>query len=445
MTDTAQDALSERDRTFTQQLLAGPDAPASTAFAQDNREAARERLQYVGVPTTDMEEWRFTSLREVTNESYVPADEVDPDGAEQLLESHHVDEAESTRLVFVNGMYAPELSETSSFPDEVRVGNLADPAEADLEHLQDHFGTPDAHSFDDDYFGSVNAAGWRDGSYVIVPPDTLVEDVVHLVHLTTEHDEPYVNHPRNLVVAGRGSKVSVVEEYGSADDSVHLTNALTEVSVGESATVEHAVVQGESREAFHIARRAIDLGRASNYESQTISYGASLSRYDTRAYGDAEQIDCTLDGLAMLDGDQVSDTHSVMDHRESNAGSHQLHKMIINDEAHSVFNGKIFVQRHAQKIDAYQLNRTLQLSDRAKVNTKPQLEIFADDVSCTHGATIGQLEDEQKYYLRTRGLNEEQARDLLIYAFAAEIVETIPVDSLRERLKDTVAEKTRRV
>lgn len=437
--------LSERDRTFTRQLLAGAPEPDDPAFAADDRERARERLQRIGVPTTDMEEWRFLSLRKLTDQSYAPAHEAGGEADEALLDAHLVDEASETRLVFVDGAYAPELSSTDGFPDGVRFGTLADPADEDLEALDAHFGTPAEHSFGEDYFGSVNAAGWRDGAYVVVPPDTLVEDVVHLVHLSTEGDDAYVTHPRNLIVTGRGSKMSVVEEYGGADDGVHLTNAFTEVSVGESAKLQHAVVQGESRGAFHIARRAIDLEEASNYESQTISYGAKLSRFDTRAHGDAEQIDCTLDGLAVLEGDQVSDTHSVMDHRQGNAGSHQLHKMIIDDQAHSVFNGKIFVQRNAQKIDAYQLNRTLQLSKRAKVNTKPQLEIFADDVSCTHGATIGQLEEEQKYYLRTRGLNEEQARDLLIYAFAAEIVETIPVDSLRERLKETVAEKTRRV
>jgi Fe-S cluster assembly protein SufD len=182
---------------------------------------------------------------------------------------------------------------------------------------------------------------------------------------------------------------------------------------------------------------------SSTYNSKTVAYGAQFSRFDVRASGHGSEIDCTLDGLAVLEGDQESDTHSVMDHREPNAGSHQLHKMILDDDAHAVFNGKIFVQPHAQKIDAYQLNRSLLLSDRAKVNTKPQLEIFADDVSCTHGATIGELEDDHLYYLRTRGLGEEEARELLIYGFAAEIIETIPLESLRERLRETIARKTR--
>lgn len=426
---------------FTETMLQGAVQPTSSAFGDAVRAEARERLESLRLPGTKDEEWRFVRLRPLTSTDFVPANQVDGELTEQMVASWAFPESDSTRLVFVDGEFAPEFSETDGFPPGVRFGRLSDPGE-DAEVVEEHFGRP-AESFEDDYFANLNGAGFQDGAYVIVPPDTSFDGVLHLLHLSTESTAPYVAHPRNLVVVGRGSKMSIVEDYGGPSSGTYFNNTMTEISVGESANVDHVKVQGESPDAFHIGRAAIDLDDAGTYDSKTIAYGAKFSRFDVRANGDGEEIDCTLDGLAVLQDDQVSDTHSVMDHRKPNAGSHQLHKMILDDRAHAVFNGKVFVQQHAQKIDAYQLNRSLLLSKTAKVNTKPQLEIFADDVSCTHGATVGQLEEEQVFYLQTRGISRKEARKLLIYAFAAEILETIPVDSVQDRLRETIARKTR--
>jgi len=379
-------------------------------------------------------------LRPLTTTDFEPAEKVGVGVTDEMVEPWTFSDGETTRLVFVNGQFAPDVSDLSGFGDELRVGQLSDPGE-DADLVAEHLGRAGAQ-FDDDYFSQLNTAGWRDGAYVIVPPDTSVDGVVHLLHLSTESSEPYVSHPRNLVAVGRGSTVSIVEDYGGPSGGTYFNNAFTEIAVDEMARVEHVKVQGDSRDAYHIGRTAIDMADDAEYHSKSISYGAQFSRFDVRSRGDGERIDCTLDGLAVLEGRQESDTHSVMDHREGNAGSHQLHKMILDDRAHAVFNGKIFVQPHAQKIDAYQLNRSLLLSKAAEVNTKPQLEIFADDVSCTHGATIGQLEDEQLFYLRARGLDHDEARELLTYGFAAEIVDTIPIASVRERVAETIAQKT---
>ena len=432
--------LSDDDRAFTEMVLAGADESADGPGAAV-RGDARERLESIGIPHPKDEAWRFVKLRPLTNTDFEPPESVEGDVTEEMVEPWTFPDSEGMRLVFVNGSYVPQFSDTSGFGDDIRVGQLADPGD-DADRVAEALGGA-ADVFEDDYFANLNTAGYRDGAYVIVPPDTKVDGVVQILHLSTESSTPYVSHPRNLVVVGRGSKMAMVEDYGGPSGGTYFNNPLTEVSVAESAHVDHVKVQGDSPDAFHIGRTAIDLDDYGVYNSKTVSYGAQFSRYDVHARGDGEEIDCTLDGLAVLEGNQESDTHSVMDHREGNAGSHQLHKMILADDAHSVFNGKIFVQPHAQKIDAYQLNRSLLLSPRAKVNTKPQLEIFADDVSCTHGATIGQLEEEQMYYLRSRGLDYEEARELLIYGFAAEIIETIPIDSVRDRLAETIARKTR--
>lgn len=432
---------SETDRAFTERMLDGAADGGGPAYRSALREGALERLESQGIPRAKDEEWRFLRLRPLTETDFVPVEAVESEVTDEMVASRAVEEAAGQTLVFVNGQFDPALSDVSGFSEDIHVGQLSEPGEEDEGTVADKLGRA-ADVFDEDYFASLNAAGFRDGAYVIVPPDTAVEGAVHLLHFATEADKPYVSHSRNLVVVGRGSKMRLVEEYTGAGSGVYFNNALTEVSLGEGANVDHVKIQGESDDAYHMGRRAIDMEDWATYNSRTIAYGAKLSRFDIHSRGDGEEIDCTLDGLAVLGDKQISDTHSVMDHRQGHAGSHQLHKMILDDQSHAVFNGKIFVQQHAQKIDAYQLNRTLLLSDRAKVNTKPQLEIFADDVSCTHGATIGQLEDDQLFYLQTRAIDEVQARQMLVFGFAAEILDGIEVESVRKRIADEIAERT---
>jgi Fe-S cluster assembly protein SufD len=411
------------------------------------RHDARAHLAELRLPGPKDEDWRFIRLRGLTGTDFVPADQVEASEtktgvSEAMVADYEVPEAKGQQLVFVNGRFASNLSDLSGFGQGVEVGNFADTDNVPAQ-VSERFGKLTDY-YADDYFLNLNSAGFSDGAYVVVPKDTKVEGVVHLLYISTESAEPYAAHPRNLVVVGQGSKMTMVEDYVGPHSSVYFNNVVNELAVDASATLTHTKVQRESVSAYHMARTAIDLERGATYNSQTITFGARLSRYDIYGHGDAEEIDCTLDGLAVLTGKQVSDTHTVMDHRKPHAGSHQLHKMVLDGDSHAVFNGKIFVQPKAQIIDAYQLNRTLLLSDGAKVNTKPQLEIFADDVKCTHGASIGQIDEEQLFYLKSRGLSEREARDMLVYAFAAELFETITVDSVRTALQDTVSRRTAR-
>ncbi|QDG54667.1 Fe-S cluster assembly protein SufD [Persicimonas caeni] len=436
-------AVTEKQQEISQAFadaVLGAESPEGSSLVAKVNAAAREHLAEVALPAPKDEEWRFVRLRPLTNTEFVPADEIDASVNEAMVADYAVPEAEGKQLVFVNGRFSTELSDTSGFADEVFVGNLAalDDAPAEVEERLGQI----AGYYADDYFLNLNAAGFTDGAVVVVPKDTKVEGVVHLLYISTESSKAYAAHPRNLVLVGQGSKMTMVEDYVGPHSSTYFNNVVNEIAVDASATLHHTKVQRDGQAAYHIGRTAIDLERGATYNSQTISLGAKFSRYDVYANGDAEEIDCTLDGLAVLSGEQVSDTHTVMDHRKAHAGSHQLHKMVLDDKSHAVFNGKIFVQPKAQIIDAYQLNRTLLLSDDAKVNAKPQLEIFADDVKCTHGATIGQLEEDQFFYLKSRGLNERDARNMLVYAFAAEVIETIPVDSVKKALEDAVSQRT---
>jgi Fe-S cluster assembly protein SufD len=436
-------AAIEKDnisKTFADAVLG--DKPGTVEF--EFQQAARDRLMQLRLPGLKDEDWRFVRLRPLTGTEFVPAGEVSADVTADMVEDYALSEADGRRLVFVNGRFSSELSDLSALAGQkgVEVGHfgqdaaLPGAASEKLGQIADYYA--------DDYFATLNSAGFSDGAYLVIDKDTAVEGAIQLLYLSSESSTAYAAHPRNFISLARGSKATVVEDYVGPHAGVYFNNVLSEIELADSATLHHTRVQRDGSAAFHIARTAIDLAQGATYNSQNISLGALFSRYDVYGNGDAENIDCTLDGLALLSGKQVSDTHTVMDHRKAHGGSHQLHKMVIDEAAHAVFNGKIFVQPQAQIIDAYQLNRTLLLSPKAKVNAKPQLEIFADDVKCTHGATIGQLDEEQLFYLKSRGLSDAEARDLLVYAFAAEVIELIPVESLKRDLEELVSRRTSR-
>lgn len=429
-------------RAFADAVL-GADAVSSADAAQAAfKQQATDRLTQLRLPSVKDEDWRYVRLKPLTNIDFVPAHQVEAKITAETVAEYAIPEADGQRLVFVNGQYAPEFSDVSVLSTQkgVQGGTLSQGGELPAE-VAEKLGNV-AHYYEDDYFANLNGAGYADGAYLVVDKETSVEGVIQLLYLSSESAQPFAAHPRNLIVVAQGSKATVVEDYVGAHQGVYFNNVLSEICLGESSTLNHTRVQRDGRAAYHIARTAIDLTRGSTYNSQNISLGALFSRYDAYGNGDAEQINCTFDGLALIDGKQVSDTHTAMDHRKPHGESHQLHKMIVDDDAHAVFNGKVFVRPQAQIIDAYQLNRTLLLAPKAKVNAKPQLEIFADDVKCTHGATIGQLDEDQLFYLKSRGLSEAEARDLLVYAFAAEVIEFIPVESLKHALEEQVSQRT---
>jgi len=401
-----------------------------------------EEVRNGSFPKPKDEDWRFISLKELYDDRYTAAfDLIDrieiPD-----FSSYFLPECKGAQLVFINGKFSEEYSSIEHLPEGIQAGNLVDYAASGSGSLEKHLNK--YADFEDDIFTSFNNSFIEDGAFVHVGEGIKVEQPLHILFVQTDAPENYFITPRCLVVAEKDAELNLVEDYVGLGNNKYFNCPVIEVNLEEQAHVIHTRIQRDSLNAVHIGRVGAHVRKHSNYESYTINIGSSLSRNEPRVTQLDEEVQFTLDGLVLIDGNQVSDTHSVMDHKKAHAESHQLHKCVINDKAHSVFNGKIYVRPGAQKIDSFQENRNLLLSRDALVNTKPQLEIFADDVKCTHGATVGQMEPEEVFYLKSRGLTEEQARELLVYAFALETIENIPVESVQQLLVDEVHSFTNR-
>lgn len=427
----------QKERTFLKDLLDYQGAlNGKSKYLDEVRLKGAETVRNTPFPTKKLEDWKFISLRDLYKDTYKLASELEVNVPD--ISSHYLPESQESRLVFINGSFSEEHSSTEALPDEVVIGNIASLVEEDNELLEKHLNKYLDANFDGEIFSAFNSAFLKDGAFVYVPEGKKVEAPIHFLYIQTDADEHYFTTSRSVVVADKESEVTIVEDHIGLGDNKYFNLPVVEVNAEEESYVKHTKIQRDSKEAIHIARTAAFVAKHANYESYTITRGAKLSRNEPRISQRDEEVEFTVDGLVLIDGDQVSDTHSVMDHRFSHCDSHQLHKCVINGKAHSVFNGKIFVRRDAQKIESFQENRNLLLSRKGLVNTKPQLEIFADDVVCTHGATVGQLEEDELFYLKSRGLNEEKARELLIYAFALETIENITVDSVQELLVQEV-------
>ncbi|MEC5217225.1 Fe-S cluster assembly protein SufD [Actimicrobium sp. GrIS 1.19] len=406
------------------------------------RARASRRVAVLDKPTTRDEEWRFTDLSPFATTTFAPAMGASPLQLEDIA-GLSVEEAH-TRLVFVDGIHAPRLSVV---PPEhgIVVADLPTARAHHVHAIETHLGRH--ASIDDAYFAAQNTAALDDAAVVIVQRDCAIAAPIHLLFIATRKD--VVSHPRCLIVAEPGSSVTVVEDYvvlypPGVQEEVHFTNTVTEIALGDSAQVNHVRLQREGNLALHIGLCAVSLGHASHFASVSIALGAQISRVDLDVVHAGEGATCTLDGLAMIAGRQLADTHTFVDHARPHGTSRQLHKCIAGGSAHAVFNGKVMVRPGARKIDARQSNRNLLLSGKAHIDTKPQLEIFASDVKCTHGATVGQLDPDEVFYLQSRGLSDVAARKLLTYAFGAEIIERIPVASVKRRLAHQLLEQTGR-
>ncbi|NJN06537.1 MAG: Fe-S cluster assembly protein SufD [Richelia sp. RM2_1_2] len=404
----------------------------SQGWLQELKDNAANWVRHSALPTKKDEEWRFTDLsplRELdfnleTNNS------VSPDFADFTAIS-------DTRLVFVNGVFVKELSAIANLPDGVVVSNLSGLSNLDGELVKEYLAQSEGAL---EVFTALNTAGINDVAVIWLSRNAIVETPIHLVFITTGNQ--IISQPRCLVVAKSNSQVTFVEEFingstGEEDKQVYLNNVVTEIWVDENAGVNHTRIENDSVEAFHIGKTAVTQARNSRYICNAITLGGKLSRHNLEILQTGEQTETTLNGLTIISGTQLSDTHSALALNHPYSNSKQLQKNIIGDKAHGIFNGKIFVPKAAQLTDASQLNRNLLLSPQARVDTKPQLEITADNVKCAHGATVSQLEDDEIFYLQSRGINENNARHLLINAFAAEIINQIPVPSLRQNLTQT--------
>ena len=413
--------------------LARREGAGVPAWLAPIREAAIARFGAVGFPTSRDEEWRFTSVAPIAERAFQLA----ADGAARVSEADLAPALfgapGANRLVFVNGRHAAGLSIAGQWPAGVVVTDLGAAIAADPARLEPHLTR--LAGFEDRPFVALNTALFDAGALVLVPDHVVVEEPVHLLFVSTAPDAPTVSYPRVLVVVGANSQVRLVESYAGVGDGASFANAVTEITLGENAVVDHYKVQRETPRGYHVGSLHVRLARNANLSSHSIALGAALARNDVEVVLDGEGGECTLNGLYLVDGRRLVDNHTTIDHAQPHCDSHEVYKGILSGQAQGVFNGKIIVRPDAQKTDAKQTNRALLLSDNAQINTKPQLEIFADDVKCTHGAAVGQLDDDAIFYLRSRGLDVDQARTLLIEAFAGDILGRIRVAPLRERLE----------
>ncbi len=423
---------------YVASLLAGSTVlPQSNAgWLNTRRAVALERANVLSVPTTRDEEWRFTDLTPLTKVQFLPVSSAATVNAADLA-AYAVPEAE-VRLTFIDGIYAPALSQRGTLPAGVTVELLADALKNHAALIEPHLAK--LADGGQDLFTSLNTAFLQHGVFIHAAKNVALKAPIHLLFVATR--ENVAAYPRCLIVTETGAECAVIEDYVALNDETYLTNAVTEVAVAPNASVRHIKLQREGGKAFHIGTCAVTLAKDARYLAHAVSFGARLSRNNLNITQQGEGAHAQIDGIALIGGRQLADTHTLMDHTQPNGTCEQVHKTIVGGGAHAVFNGKVFVREGAQLTDSSQQSRNLLLSDKAHVDTKPQLEIFADDVKCAHGATVGQLDAENLFYLKSRGLSESQARNLLTYAFGAEIIDRIPVPSLVAQLEKFVMART---
>ena len=421
------------------EALSGTTTTDSPEWLEPIRRAAMDRFARTGFPTSRDEEWRFTPIGPITQGSWRPAagaHGVTRDQLKPFVFGH----PEWTNLVFVNGVFDEVLSSVGVLAPGLRVGSLAEALRSDGAILQAHLGR---HApLESSPFTALSTALMREGGLVHVPANTEVTRPVHLVFVTTKEGAGGVSHPRNLIVVERGARASVIESYVSLDPgAVYWTNAVTEVVAGANSWLEHTRIQRESERAYHIGSTHVDQQRDSHYRSFSMAMGGALARHNLHVRLNDENIETLMYGLYLSRAEQLVDNHTAIYHDQPNCRSWEVYKGVLDDRSRAVFNGKVFVKPEAQKTDAKQTNRNLLLSDGAKVNTKPQLEIFADDVKCTHGATVGRLDQLALFYAQSRGVPAKEAQRLLTYAFAAEVISEVALEPVREELGRLVRDR----
>lgn len=408
------------------------------SWLQTKRNAAMESFRAQGFPTSKNEEWKFTDVRAIADLNVQQSStriEVD-------AESYSIPNLEGHRLVFVNGIFDAAQSHIGELPNGVTLTNLANAIATDNEVVQEHLNRY-AATTQDSAFTQLNTALMQDGVFLHVSQNVQIEQPIHVLFLGIGGDETPLSSTRNLLIIGAESRVQIIEHY--AGEGVYLTNTVTEVVAGKNADIDHVKLQLESLEAFHISTLQVMQERDCRFASHNIDMGGRLVRNNGQAVMGGANIECTLNGLYVVGGNQHVDNHTAMDHAQPNCNSYEIYAGVLGGSARGVFNGKIFVRRDAQKTDAKQTNRNLLLSGDAMINTKPQLEILADDVKCTHGCTIGQLDEEALFYLRSRGLNETTARNLLIYAFANDVINGIEEEPVRTFMEAKLLHQLERI
>jgi Fe-S cluster assembly protein SufD len=426
----------ERFAGFEKSLNGATSTPPLHALRQD----AIHHFSQLGFPTNADEDWRFTNLTPLGRIDFQPQSVDTPISLAGVdLAPFVFENLDCIQLVFINGRYTPSLSTQTALPDDVRIGSLANALVTDDERVEEYLGRYAPHS--ERAFTALNTAFVQDGAYIHLYAGAVLETPIHLLFLSTAPKAPAAFSPRNLIIAEANSQARLIETHAGINGQVYLTNAVTEIELGENAVLDHCKIQRDSDAAFHISSQVVHESRDSNYTSHVFTLGGRLTRNDLTTVLAGPGVESILNGLYVLEGEQHADNHTHIEHVQVQCNSHELYKGILADKSTASFRGRIYVHQTAQQTNAYQSNQNLLLSPDAQVNTKPQLEIYADEVKCSHGATIGQLDEDAVFYLRTRGMGPEAAARVLTRAFAGELIDRVPLDAVRQKLDQLVTAK----
>ena len=433
--------LAKPESNYQSAFRALKQSKPTVAWVEIVRESAMDRFESLGFPTVANEEWKYTNLAGLAKDSFRPSE------AQSAITTADISrfsfpETANSQIVLVNGLFRQDLSSTAELESIVAVDLFSAIADARYNKIVRSYLARNAN-YHDKSMTALNTAFLQSGVFILIPKDTKLEAPVQISFVVVPSEPNIAVFPRVLVVAEENSSAKLIESFVALKDGTYFSNAVVEVVVKQGARVEHCRLQQESLQAFHIANTSVELGSASSYKSTAINLGSKLARHDISVVMDHEGAECWVDGLYVVGNDQHTDTHSVIDHKQPHCSSHQLYKGILDGNARAVFNGKVFVREGAQKTDALQTNKNLLLSPNARIDTKPQLEIYADDVKCAHGAAVGQLDQDQLFYLRARGINPELGKNLLTYGFAEEVIEKIGIESIRGELDKAVLKQIR--
>ena len=431
-------AATERLRNYLDAYHAlGANASRQPAWLRGLRERGFARFCEVGFPTTRNEDWRFTNVNAIAQTPFHLARDARRSEAtySDTLDACRIPGA-ACQLVFLNGRFAPELSDLGNLPQGVLAGSLAQTLAQGGASLEPHLGR--YLNIERDAFCALNTAFIEDGAYVHLPRGTVLEAPICFLFISLPGDDPEMTNPRNLIVAEDATEASIVEDYVSLGSGVSFSNVVTELVAGEDAVISHYMIEREDRQAFNVSTLRTQKARSSNVSSHSVLLGGGLVRNNVHPVLAGEGGECLINGLFIGNGHQHMDNYMLVEHASPHCGSRQFYNGILDGHSHGVFHGRIIVHKDAQKTDAKQTNRNLLLSDDAQIDTKPQLEIYADDVKCTHGATIGQVEENALFYMRSRGIEETEARSLLLLAFANECLDRMKSAPVRDYLRDLV-------
>ena len=422
--------LVKSDNSYQAAFRAVCDSSPTAPWLELVRSSAMDRFDQLGFPSVREEDWKYTNLAALAKESFKPATNSSTIAASSVSQFAYP-ETQGAHLVVVDGFLREDLSDTSGLEGVAAIDLFSAVSDARYNKLIRKYLARNA-GYHNNGLTALNTAFLQSGVFVCISKNVKVAHPLQITFVTEAENS--ASFPRVLVVAEENSSATLIESFVSHGEGRYFTNAIVEVVLKDGAHLEHYRVQRESKNSFHVSTTSAELGRSSRYETTSINLGAQLSRHDVSVVMDHEGAETSVDGLYMVDSDQHTDTHSVIDHKQPHCTSHQLYKGILDGNGRAVFNGKVFVREGAQKTDALQTNKNLLLSDKARVDTKPQLEIYADDVKCAHGAAVGQIDAEELFYLETRGIGPELGRSLLTYGFAEEVIKKIKIESIRAEL-----------